>query len=271
MSGDMKAFQQHLQSSRRVMALVGAGLSAASGLPTFRGPGGLWRRFDAMELATPEAFDLDPGLVWQFYSARRRAALRADPNNGHYALAELAKCWGPHRLLTVTQNVDGLSDRAGHPESGLVHLHGNLFSLKCTSFSCHYETVSYADPLTPALADPERDTRISRKDLPSCPACGGLLRPGVVWFGEALPEREMQTVDDFLETNEVDLILVIGMSATVWPAAGYIDEVEMRGGKAAVFNTDPSTARPNGWYFEGDTNDLLPRALERVIGDDDSS
>jgi NAD-dependent deacetylase sirtuin 5 len=106
-SADLESFHAHLQSSKRILALLGAGLSASSGLPTFRGAGGLWRTHDAMDLATPEAFDIDPGLVWQFYSYRRHKALKANPNKAHYALAELAKKRGSEGFACLSQNVDG--------------------------------------------------------------------------------------------------------------------------------------------------------------------
>lgn len=352
---------------------VGAGLSSSSGLPTFRGAGGLWNNYDAMSLATPDAFHNDPSLVWQFYSYRRHAALKAKPNKGHHALAELARR-RPSTFLTLTQNVDGLSARANHPEESLLCLHGDLFTVKCTSFMCSYKQDRvFDDPLTPALkvtdddelpstsdnlnsSDNESSTGFTTTDvddssysssssfsipngynfstsskkkktdsgsgnkdsssskkapkkkkviknipldsLPKCPSCKvGLLRPGVVWFGEALPFNVLKKADDFItDPNEppVDLILVIGTSGTVWPAAGYVEQVVLRGGKVAVFNIDveseesiatdllkngPSKGKkrksdtndqadnmPQGWAFKGDAAELLPIALEPIIG-----
>lgn len=271
MSSDLRSFQQHLVASRKVLAILGAGLSATSGLPTFRGAGGLWKKYDAIELATPEAFEMDPSLVWQFYSARRKAALAAKPHKGHKALAKLAERRGP-RFLTLTQNVDGLSERAHHPRDGLVHLHGDLFTLLCTSFSCRYvEKGNFDDPLTPALANANWDDdidaeRIAESQLPRCPKCNSLLRPGVVWFGETLPYDAIRRADDYISAGDVDLVLVVGTSATVWPAAGYIEEVAQRGGKVAVFNIDESTKWPDGWFFQGDSAEWLPEALQPLIG-----
>lgn len=253
------------------LTAVGAGLSATSGLPTFRGTGGLWKDFDAMDLATPEAFLADPSLVWQFYAARRSAALKAKPNSGHYALAELAKRHGG-RFLALTQNVDGLSARANHPQESLLHLHGDLFTLKCTSFLCSYkEENNFDNPLTPALADCDIKDEVKNipvSDLPTCPSCKtGLLRPGVVWFGEPLPLSVVTKAEEFITSNEVDLILVIGTSGLVWPAAGYIQQVAMRGGKVAVFNIEPpETEEIDGWVFTGDAAEWLPKALEPIIG-----
>ena len=205
-STDLASFRKHLASSERIPALCGAGLSAASGLPTFRGAGGLWRTHKPTKLATPGAFASDPGLVWQFYSHRRHLALAAEPNRAHKALAALARrCRG---FLTLTQNVDGLSARAGHPEAQLHLLHGSLFDVKCVDEGeCGYvERGNTADPIVPALAHPRaakagptssvgssagQDLNIAdatvplrsvpADELPHCPRCKkALLRPGVV-------------------------------------------------------------------------------------------
>lgn len=270
---DLNSFTQHLSSARRILALIGAGLSASSGLPTFRGAGGLWNGYDATQVATLDAFQSDPALVWQFYASRRASALKAKPNKGHYALAELAQRLGPEKFLALTQNVDGLSARANHPQQSLLNIHGDLFSVKCTSFMCNYSQDNYFDnPITPGLSHCVNSNEIREipiEDLPHCPKCKtGLLRPGVVWFGETLPLKAVQTADDFVESGEVDLILVIGTSGTVWPAAGYIDRVSNLGGKVAVFNTEISedSFTDDIWSFEGDAAESLPTALEPIIG-----
>ncbi|ODQ68136.1 DHS-like NAD/FAD-binding domain-containing protein [Nadsonia fulvescens var. elongata DSM 6958] len=270
LSTDLESFQQHLINSPRILALVGSGLSASSGLTTFRGKGGLWRSHDAIDLATPDAFHRDPSLVWQFYSYRRHTSLKARPNKGHFALAELAN--RKDNFLTLTQNVDGLSQRAGHPPGKLLNLHGDLFTVKCTEFMCSYVGTSYNDPIVPALS--ESETQIPESELPHCPSCKvGLLRPGVVWFGEPLPFREVTMADKFLMEAKVDLILVVGTSCSVWPAAGYVERVARSGGKVAVFNTDISADMDDmdeegidGWAFKGDAAEWLPKALEPIIG-----
>ena len=206
---DVASFQKHLASSKRIMALCGAGLSAASGLPTFRGAGGLWRNNSATELATPEAFEDRPGLVWQFYGYRRHMALQVRPNPAHYALAGLAK---ERDFVTITQNVDGLSQRAGHPREKLELLHGSLFDLKCTGFECDYfEKDNFVDPLVPALEipkdpkDPSKDIDISaatsplrnvpRDELPKCPKCqNGQIRPGESSLVVALPQSSSVSI-----------------------------------------------------------------------------
>lgn len=297
-------FQAHLIKSKRICALLGAGLSASSGLPTFRGAGGLWRTHDAISLATPGAFKRDPSLVWTFYSYRRHMALNAKPNPAHFALAELAK--KNSDFLTLSQNVDGLSPRAGHPSAQLKLLHGSLYDLKCTDEdSCDYfESSNFTDPIVPALAIPQGapdptattiDTGIdssnnplikgldisdaahkiptvSISDLPQCPKCKrNLLRPGVVWFGEALPEDVMDDVDAFFSADEpIDLMLAIGTSATVHPAAGYIEFARSKGARVAVINPDPSSGQglaKQDWFFQEDAAVILPQMLQPVIGE----
>lgn len=304
MSTPLAEFQECLRASKRIIALVGAGLSASSGLPTFRGTQGLWKNFNMIDLATPDAFYIDPGLVWQFYQWRRHQALQARPNAGHRALAQLSHNKNID-FVTITQNVDGLLARAGHRPSKLFEIHGLLFELRCTSFSCTFvERGNEVDPLTPALAlanterlpssksdevksdegksdeksdDGSQSSKASTprfapteelelEDLPQCPACLLLMRPGVVWFGEPLPLRALDGIDTFLEAGPVDMILVIGTSGTVYPANSYVELVRLRGGKVAIFNTDIEQdvvdgKVPGTWGFRGDAAEWLPRAL----------
>ncbi|KAI4199627.1 MAG: hypothetical protein LQ350_004502 [Teloschistes chrysophthalmus] len=313
---DRESFTEHLQKSKRILALCGAGLSASSGLPTFRGAGGLWRNYDATSLATPEAFEEQPDLVWQFYSHRRHMALNVNPNPAHYALAELAR--KRPEFVTLTQNVDGLSPRANHPAEQLHLLHGSLFDVRCTSFYCNYvEKDNFTDPIVPALAMPKSSTEprpsttdntgaeackspsddtsgnnaagqkdvdisdakipmadIPTEDLPQCPKCKkGLLRPGVVWFGEALPVNTMNAVDEFVQDEEspIDLMLVIGTSAKVFPAAAYAKSARSRGARVAVINMDKQDGKKalakGDWFFHGDAAVILPDILFPVIGD----
>ncbi|CAF9907597.1 MAG: hypothetical protein HETSPECPRED_007180 [Heterodermia speciosa] len=315
---DLESFSNHLKQSRRILALLGAGLSASSGLPTFRGTGGLWRSHEATSLATPEAFAQDAALVWQFYSYRRHMALQAQPNLAHHALAALAR--RNPEFITLSQNVDGLSQRAGHRASQLHLLHGSLFDVRCTAFDCDFiQQNNFTDPIVPALAIPREQAQlkpsetdntgaeaasslynamhtanassakeldisddrieipqIPHDELPHCPQCGdGLLRPGVVWFGETLPRRTMAAVDAFIdEPRKIDLILVVGTSAKVYPAAGYVDEARAKGAKVAVVNMDrkdtpggPGGLQEGDWFFEGDASKILPEILKPVIGD----
>jgi NAD+-dependent protein deacetylase sirtuin 5 len=163
-----------------------------SGLQTFRGAGGWWRKQEATKLATPQSFQRDPSLVWQFYAYRRHKALLAKPNPAHLALAEYTR-QNPGRVFTITQNVDGLSARAGHPESNIVTVHGDLWTLRCWRTKCGYSEKNLDDPVVPALLvrddfpDGENVPKIPEEELPHCPKCTALLRPGVVFFNEQLP------------------------------------------------------------------------------------
>ncbi|KAK0251930.1 hypothetical protein LTR91_006482 [Friedmanniomyces endolithicus] len=304
-AADLASFHEHLKKSARVLALLGAGLSASSGLPTFRGAGGLWRTHDATSIATPEAFNADPSLVWQFYSYRRHAALQAQPNPAHYALAKLARKMPGFQALS--QNVDGLSPRVDHPPGQLQLLHGSLFEVRCTDRrGCGYSETNFTDPIVPALAiptlgiDPSSDEArqahsdqlqakrlgneldisninvplpsVKTHDLPICPKCQKhLLRPGVVWFGESLPKQVLDKIDDFVDAGAIDMIMVIGTSAKVYPAAGYTEVARGRGARVCVVNMDEND-RPAGgwkegdWFFKGDAAVLVPMLLEPVIG-----
>ncbi|KAL2256846.1 hypothetical protein VTK26DRAFT_1033 [Humicola hyalothermophila] len=283
------AFHDRLARSSRILAVCGAGLSAASGLPTFRGAGGLWRDFEATALATPEAFEADPGLVWLFYGYRRHMALQVKPNAGHYALAALAKK-NPD-FLCLSQNVDNLHPRASHPASQLRLLHGNLFSVKCSSRSCTWvDPLNLSDPLFPALApascsaspaemarllDPSHPLpRIDREDIPKCPRCKtGLQRPGVVWFGEGLDRDMLGELERWMREKVVDMVLVVGTSGVVWPAAGFAEQARTPGKTSVVtINLDadqPETLarlKKEDFAFAGSAADLLPKLLEPVIG-----
>ncbi|KAL1586519.1 hypothetical protein WHR41_05249 [Cladosporium halotolerans] len=305
--GKLDDFHDAIKNSKRVLALCGAGLSASSGLPTFRGAGGLWRTHESTSLATPGAFAADPGLVWQFYGYRRHMALQAQPNSAHYALAELARKMPGFQCLT--QNVDGLSQRAEHPRAQLQLLHGTLFDLICADKEgCGYGRTDFSDPVTPALEiptsglDPTSNEargeasslseavrrrsnldisdinvhlpKLESNDLPQCPRCEtNLLRPGVVWFGEQLPFTVLDTIDEYLAEDEpIDLMLVIGTSAQVYPAAGYVDLARHRGARVATINMDNSDLPRGGqddrdWFFWGDAAKIVPHILRPVIGE----
>lgn len=179
---------------RSVVVMSGAGISADSGIPTFRGAGGLWRNFRAEDLATPEAFRRDPLLVWEWYEWRRGLIREAQPNAAHEAIASIPEA------VVVTQNVDGLHARAGARD--VVELHGNIFEVRCVREGHSRQHVE------PFAALP-----------PHCD-CGAMLRPGVVWFGEALPEEAVARAVGAI--HAADLLLVIGTSGVVYPAAGFV-------------------------------------------------
>jgi NAD-dependent deacetylase len=202
----------------RVAVVTGAGVSAESGIPTFRGAGGYWRNHDPTQLATPEAFARDPALVWEWYGERRDAIRNASPNPGHRALARLGDIAREH--LIVTQNVDDLHERAGTPPDHLVHIHGEIFRSACTS--CAFATHDAVAPVPP----------------PRCPRCAALLRPGVVWFGEMLDDRAIARVERFFDggAGDVDVVLAIGTTALF----RYIVDWATRTGRLVEVNPEPT-------------------------------
>jgi len=205
--------REWLANAGSVAALTGAGISAESGIPTFRGPGGLWRTYRAEDLATPQAFARDPRLSWEWYNWRRGIIAMAEPNAGHVALAELDRRLPSFNLLT--QNVDGLHDRAGSRR--ILKVHGDIWTLRCTT--CNREW---------------RDRRASLPELPPKCECGGLARPGVVWFGEGLPEDVWSPAVEAARAAQV--LLVIGTSAVVYPAAGLVQLAQSAGAKVVEIN-----------------------------------
>lgn len=185
-----------LQTASRTTVLTGAGISAESGIPTFRGDQGLWRNYKAEELATPQAFRKNPDLVWEWYDWRRSLIAQCAPNLAHYALAELQR--KQPGFVLITQNVDGLHDLAG--SLGTLKLHGDIWGLRCPH--CDFREINRQTPLRP---------------LPPRCTCGQILRPDVVWFGEALPAETLATAWNCAQS--ADLFLAIGTSALVQPAA----------------------------------------------------
>lgn len=234
--------------SRTLFVLTGAGISAESGLGTFRDTDGVWSRFDPMRLATPEAFAADPALVHDFYNRRRRDALRAGPNAAHAALArletELSARGG--RLFLCTQNIDDLHERAGSRH--VVHMHGELFRARCTA--CGADAV-WRENLTVATA---------------CPHCGrsGGMRPDVVWFGET--PKQLDAIDEAL--SEADLFVAIGTSGAVYPAAGYVAQARAFGIPTLALTLD---AADNAGMFEatrlGRASETVPALVEEVLGE----
>lgn len=212
-----------LQEAKHVVVFTGAGVSAESGIPTFRDAlTGLWSRFDPAQLATAEAFRTDPSLCWGWYESRRLKVLQAKPNVAHMAIAELAK--HVPRLTVVTQNVDDLHERAGSLD--VIHLHGSLHSLRCIDCGNPYEA-----PIPPGGVSDEN----CRLEPPRCGACNGHIRPGVVWFGEMLPEDAWSA--GLGAAEECDLFFSIGTSGVVFPAA----ELPLRalGAGASVVHVNP--------------------------------
>ncbi|WP_437623682.1 SIR2 family NAD-dependent protein deacylase [Sorangium sp. So ce1151] len=257
-------FQSTLRRSRKIAVLTGAGVSAESGIPTFRGAGGLWRRHDAKSLASPEAWQRDPGLVWEFYNHRRERALGCSPNPGHRALAQLEARWrdAGGAFTLITQNIDGLHEQAGSRD--VVRLHGSLWQVRC--LSCGSVTENRDVPIAPAFAgsgSPDPDTRARRftaAELPHC-GCGGVLRPHVVWFGEALQQRDLTAAA--AGVDGCDLLLVVGTSAVVYPAAGFVPLAKRHGALIAEVNVEPSAVTGLcDFVFTGGAGEVLPLLLD---------
>lgn len=238
----MEDVARALARSSNAIAFTGAGISADSGVPTFRGPGGLWERYRPEELATPEAFARDPALVWRWYRWRQEVIYRAGPNPAHYALAELERL-GVIKAV-VTQNVDGLHSRAGSRR--VIELHGNIWRLRCVK--CGHEEIAEK----PVEEIP-----------PRCPRCGGLMRPGVVWFGEPLPSEAWE--EAVALASSADFVLVVGTSGVVYPAA-YLPAIAKRNG-ALIAVVDPNKTALDDiadFKIEGRAAEVLPRLVEKV-------
>ncbi|CAF1451623.1 unnamed protein product [Adineta steineri] len=261
-------FRELFAKARSVLVLTGAGISAESGVPTFRGSGGFWRTYQATDLATPEAFERSPSLVWEFYQYRRELMRTKEPNKGHFALAEAEKRFESEekRFVLVTQNIDGLHRRAG--SQNLIEMHGRLFTTRCTS--CGFTEDNYDSPICEALRNrglpDQTGLEIPIKDLPSCRQCQSLVRPNVVWFGEALDRDIVKKIDE--EIAKCDLFLVIGTSAVVYPAAAYASWIARRGVPVAEINIEstPSTS-VSTFHFEGPSGELLPILLAPTTDD----
>ncbi|MGJ7523416.1 SIR2 family NAD-dependent protein deacylase [Variovorax sp. LT1P1] len=251
-----------LRSAQRIVVLTGAGVSAESGIPTFRhAQQGLWARFDAARLATTAGFRDDPALVWAWYESRRRAALLAQPNAGHLALAQMARWPWLEDFAVITQNVDDLHERAGSGQ--VVHLHGSLFEPRCSACSRPWHTTS-GGGADPGRSDSATAAADGHLPPPRCQHCGGLIRPGVVWFGEGLPEREwLQAMHMVVRA---DLMLVVGTSATVHPAASLPSAARQQGCKIWVINPDPdASAGMEDCHWIANAAAGLP-ALSRIGG-----
>lgn len=266
-SSDVSAFREKLNSAKHVVVLSGAGISAASGIPTFRGAGGFWRKYQAQDLASPNAFAKDPSLVWEFYHYRREVVLTKEPNRAHTVLAELEQKLAKEnrKVVIITQNIDELHRQAG--SQNVIELHGSLFKTRCKK--CNDVTANKESPICEALRGrgaPDVNAEAARipvELLPRCKknGCNGLLRPYVVWFGEQLEEEVLSAAYNELEL--CDLCIVVGTSAIVYPAAMFAPQVAARNVPVAEFNIEstPNTGT-SSFYFEGCCTTTLPDALE---------
>lgn len=235
-----------LRHTNRVAVSTGAGISAESGIPTFRGKDGLWKEFRPEELATPTAFNQNPKLVWEWYDWRRGIIAQKEPNPGHKVLARWEKTFSAFSL--ITQNIDGLHHKAG--SRNILELHGNIWKLRCTG----EETITenYETPI---------------KEIPPlCTDCGAILRPHVVWFGEDLSPTILQKA--FLLSSECEVMFVIGTSAVVQPAASLPLAAGEAGAKIVEINPDPTPLTSYADFsFRGKAGEILPiidKDLKRI-------
>lgn len=228
-----------LSTAKSVTVLTGAGISADSGVPTFRGPEGLWKDFRPEELASPDAFERDPKLVWEWYNWRRELLATKRPNPGHEALVELEQRY--ERFWLITQNVDGLHAAAGSRK--LSEIHGNIWKIRCTGCG---------------VVEDNQDVPIEIP--PKCPSCYALLRPHIVWFGESLDPEDLQ--QSYEELRSCEILLIIGTSGLVYPAASFGPMAKDQGAFVAELNLDPT---PNSdlvdLSIQGRAKDLIPQLL----------
>ena len=235
----MEQTRAWLKQARSVAVLTGAGVSEESGVPTFRGKGGLWRQYRPEDLATPEAFERDPRLVWEWYDWRRSLIAKAHPNPGHYALADLEQKI-PYFTL-ISQNVDDLHEQAG--SRNVLKIHGDIWIVRCTE--CGRQHI---------------DPRPCLPDIPPRCHCGGLLRPGVVWFGEDLPQKIWCKALEAARTAE--LFLVLGTSAMIYPAASLVRIARRAGARVVEINiTETVITNEIDAFHAGPCGELLPRLI----------
>ncbi len=240
---ETEALVDLLTRAKHVAVSTGAGISAESGIPTFRGKEGLWKKYRAEELATPTAFAQNPELVWEFYEWRRGIIAEKMPNPGHKVIARWESVFPVFSL--ITQNIDGLHQKAGSTE--MVELHGNIWKLRCTD-----EGTISENHQTPLEEVP-----------PLCPDCGALLRPHVVWFGESLSPTVLQKA--FQLSSECDVMCVIGTSALVQPAASLPLAAAEAGAKIVEINPDPTPLTPYADFsFRGKAGEILPLIDEEL-------
>lgn len=241
------SYELLLDSKVHVLVLTGAGVSAESGVPTFRAsPDGLWENHRIEDVASPEGFAQDPALVWRFYSERRAKAASVVPNPGHYALAELEKKLGD-RFMLATQNVDGLHTRAGSQR--VIEIHGNLFKTRCT--------VCDREPF-------DDHTVYAANEVPGCGRCAkegrnALLRPHIVWFGEALDGTHLHRISRFMSNASELVFIAAGTSGAVYPAANFVHDARRYGAKTVLINQDPAdNGRAFHHWIQGKSGEVLP-------------
>ncbi|MDZ4801297.1 MAG: NAD-dependent deacylase [Bryobacteraceae bacterium] len=239
-NGQLKRARKAIQQAAHIVVLTGAGVSAESGIPTFRSDGGFWQGRRAEDLATPEGFHRDPKGVWEWYDWRRSQISETQPNAGHLALAEFERQRGPGAVTLVTQNVDGLHERAG--SRVVLRLHGSIWEVRCLECGRSSE-----------------DLRLGELP-PKCADCGGMLRPGVVWFGEDLPEGVFQFAS--IAVKNADVLVVVGTSAVVFPAALLIPLAASHGATVIEINPEETEMSLAATFaLRGPSGTVLPALL----------
>jgi NAD-dependent deacetylase len=244
LDADLRSVAARWSPRARWTVLTGAGVSAASGVPTFRSADGLWKNLRPEDLATPEAFARDPQRVWEWYDWRRQKIAAARPNRAHEVLASWSQRQAGFRL--ITQNVDGLHERAG--SARVIRFHGSIWDIRCSK-SCGGPGSSWTDMRAPL------------PELPvHCPDCGGLARPGVVWFGEPIDRGELLGSEEALDC---DVCLVIGTSSVVYPAAALASQARQRGAWTVEINPEPGAADVD-LVIRGKAEEVLPE-IDSII------
>ena len=248
----------------RVLVLTGAGVSAESGIPTFRGKDGYWRNLDPTKLATPEAFASDPELVWEWYRERRQRIRSAKPNAAHEAIVRLSTF--AREFLLVTQNVDDLHTRSGLPKEKMVQIHGNIFVTRCSrcdleAEEAEEEEVEHDYEHPPSLGYGMAGEHEHDK-IPKCPECGALMRPGVVWFGEQLDSNKIDIVEMFVGGGRCDCVFVIGTTALF----GYIVDwaIRARGQSGELIEINPDET-PLSQFATQVVREPAAAALPRIV------
>lgn len=236
------ALQEKLKSAKKVVVLTGAGVSAESGVPTFRGENGLWRKYRPEELATPFAFQKDPKLVWEWYNWRRELIAPLEPNAAHDAIARMEEYYPDFAL--ITQNIDGLHKKAG--SQNIIELHGNLWKVRCTQ---------------EGIVTEHREVPL--KNIPPYCQCGALLRPHVVWFGEPLPPEALEQAFELSQSCE--LMFVVGTSAVVQPAASLPVVAKQSGAYVVEVNMEPTPLSSTvDQSFFGPAGKIMPELIKAI-------
>lgn len=240
---EIKLCSNKIKISQNIVVLTGAGISAESGIPTFRGENGLWKNYRAEDLATPSAFMRNPQLVWEWYCWRRRIIKKAGPNAGHIALKEMEEILR-ERFFLITQNVDGLHRKAGN--ENVIEFHGNIWVTVCSQ-----------------CGKTRWDETENYSEVPRCEACGGFERPGVVWFGEPIPERVLQA--SFEKARNCDVFMVIGTSGIVQPAASLASIAKSAGAFIVEINIERTPLSPLvDLNLKGRAGEILPAIVENL-------